>query len=114
MTIKLALLKSGEQVISDAKEVVMDGDDPNDVKAYLFENPHTVTTREKSFITEEEKEKGDFGIDVILKPWIILSSDKSMILPTDAVLTIVEPLPSVRQMYIDKSEAFKIKEETNE
>jgi hypothetical protein len=37
-----------------------------------------------------------------------------MILPTDAVLTIVEPLPSVRQMYIDKSEAFKIKEETNE
>ena len=113
MSIKLTLLKSGETLISEMKELVADEKQkaPN---AYLLENPHTVTTREKSFLTVEEKEKGDFGIDVILKPWIILSSDKSMILPTDAVLTIVEPLPSVRQMYIDKSEAFKIKEETNE
>ena len=113
MAVKLILLKSGETLISEAKELVSDEKQARP-HAYLLENPHTVTTREKSFITEEEKEKGDFGIDVILKPWIILSSDKSMILPTDAVLTIVEPLPSVRQMYIDKSEAFKIKEETNE
>jgi len=112
MSIKLTLLKSGETLISEMKELVAD-ENQKAPQAYLLEN-HTVTTREKSFITEEEKEKGDFGIDVILKPWIILSSDKTMILPTDAVLTIVEPLASVRQMYIDKSEAFKIKEETNE
>ena len=113
MSIKLTLLKSGETLISEMKELVAD-ENQKAPQAYLLDNPHTVTTREKSFITEEEKEKGDFGIDVILKPWIILSADKSMILPTDAVLTIVEPLPSVRQMYIDKSEAFKIKEEPNE
>ena len=113
MSIKSTLLKSGETLISEMKELVAD-ENQKAPQAYLLENPHTVTTREKSFLTEEVKAKGDFGIDVILKPWIILSSDKSMILPTDAVLTIVEPLPSVRQMYIDKSEAFKIKEETNE
>ena len=54
------------------------------------------------------------GIDVILSPWIILTSDKSIVLPTDWVVTIVEPLPSVKQMYLDKNETFKIREETNE
>ena len=112
MSIKLTLLKSGETLISEMKELVAD-ENQKAPQAYLLDNPHTVTTREKSFITEEEKEKGDFGIDVILKPWIILSADKNMILPTDAVLTIVEPLKSVTQMYLDKSRSFKIEEKTD-
>ena len=109
MSIKLTLLKSGEMLISDAKELVSD-DKQVAPYAYLLEEPHLVKTREKTFLTEEEKTKGDFGIDVILTPWIILSADKQIVLPTDWVVTIVEPLPSVTQMYIDKSETFKIKE----
>ena len=104
MSIKLALLKSGEQVISDAKEVVMDGDDPNDVKAYLFENPHTVTTRSKVLLSEEENpESNDYSLDVVLSPWIVLAKDKKILVPIDWVVTIVEPLTSVARMYIDKS-----------
>ena len=109
MSIKLTLLKSGEMLISDAKELVSD-DKQVAPYAYLLEEPHLVKTREKTFLTEEEKTKGDFGIDVILTPWIILSADKQIVLSTDWVVTIVEPLPSVTQMYIDKSETFKIKE----
>ena len=82
--------------------------------AYLLENPHIVQTREKTFLTEEDKKTGDFGIDVILIPWIILSADKKIIIPVDIVTTIVEPIASVRQMFIDKCEAFKITEETND
>ena len=113
MSIKLTLLKSGETLISETKELISD-EKQTAPHAYLLENPHTVKTREKSFLTEEEKDKGDFGIDVILSPWIILTSDKSLVLPTDWVVTIVEPLPSVKQMYLDKNETFKIREETNE
>ena len=109
MSIKLTLLKYGEMLISDAQELVSD-DKQVAPYAYLLEEPHLVKTREKTFLTEEEKTKGDFGIDVILTPWIILSADKQIVLPTDWVVTIVEPLPSVTQMYIDKSETFKIKE----
>ena len=47
-------------------------------------------------------------------PWIILSSDKKIIIPVDVVTTIVEPIASVKQMFIDKSEAFSIKEEKND
>ena len=57
--------------------------------------------------------RGDRGIDVILTPWIILTSDKEIVLPTDWVVTIVEPLKSVTQMYLDKSRSFKIEEKTD-
>ena len=112
MSIKLTLLKSGETLISEMKELV--AEDKEHAHAYLLENPHTVQTREKSFLTEEEKKTGDFGIDVIMMPWIILSADKKVIIPIDVVTTIVEPIVSVKQMFIDKCEAFKITEETND
>tara|TARA_B100001989_G_C24162198_1_gene280182 strand:- start:148 stop:483 length:336 start_codon:yes stop_codon:yes gene_type:complete len=108
MSIKLSLLKSGEQLISEMKELVAEGQEQ--AHAYLLENPHTVEINEKQFITEDEKKDGDFGINVTLLPWIILSKDKQVIIPTDIVVTIVEPLDSVTQLYLDKLKAFKLEE----
>ena len=112
MSIKLTLLKSGETLISEMKELVAEKE--QQAHAYLLENPHIVQTREKTFLTEEDKKTGDFGIDVTLRPWIILSADKKVIIPVDVVTTIVEPIASVKQMFIDKSEAFNIEEEEND
>tara|TARA_A100000164_G_scaffold59998_1_gene48457 strand:- start:648 stop:986 length:339 start_codon:yes stop_codon:yes gene_type:complete len=112
MSIKLTLLKSGETLISEMKELV--AEEEKQAHAYLLENPHKVEIIEKSFLTEEEKKTGDFGIDVTLIPWIILSADKKIIIPVDIVTTIVEPITSVKQMFIDKNEAFNIKEEEND
>ena len=112
MSIKLTLLKSGETLISEMKELVAEKE--QQAHAYLLENPHIVQTREKTFLTEEDKKTGDFGIDVTLIPWIVLSADKKVIIPVDIVTTIVEPIASVKKMFIDKSEAFSIKEEEND
>tara|TARA_B100002019_G_C20813555_1_gene377101 strand:+ start:35 stop:382 length:348 start_codon:yes stop_codon:yes gene_type:complete len=112
MSIKLCLLKSGEQLISDMKELVAEGQEH--LQAYLLVNPHIIEINEKQFITEEEKEDGDFGINVTLVPWIILSKDKQMMIPVESVLTVVEPLESVTQMYIDKCETYQIEEEEEE
>ena len=109
MSIKLTLLKTGEQLISEMKELVAEGQEI--AHAYLLENPHTVEIIEKEFITKEEKKDGDFGINVSLLPWIILSKDNKMIIPTDSVLTVVEPLESVTQMYLDKMKTVQIEEE---
>ena len=111
MSIKLTLLKTGEQLISDMKELSEEGKD--EPKAYLLENPHTVEINEKQFVTEEEKEleEGDYGINVSLLPWLILSKDKKMIIPTDSVLTVVDPLDSVTQLYLDKLKSFEMREE---
>ena len=112
MSIKLTLLKSGETLISEMKELV--AEESQQAHSYLIENPHKVETREKTFLTEDEKKTGDFGINVIMIPWIILSADKKIAIPVDIVTTIVEPIESVKQMFIDKSEAFSIKEEKND
>ena len=110
MSIKLTVLKSGEQVISDMKELMAENE--NKVQAYMLVNPHTYEISEKQFMTEEEKEleDSDFGINVSLLPWIILSKDKKMIIPTDSVLTVVEPLESVTQLYLDKVGSFEMEE----
>ena len=108
MSIKITVLKSGEQLISDMKELMAENEEK--VQAYMLVNPHTYEISEKQFMTEEEKEGGDFGIDVSLLPWIILSKDKKMIIPTDSVLTVVEPLESVTQLYLDKINSFEMEE----
>ena len=106
MSIKLTILKSGMQLISDMKELV--AEETNQAHAYLLENPHMVEVNENRFITEEEKKDGDFGINVSLLPWIMLSKDKKMIIPIDSVLTVVEPLDALTNLYKEKLETFKI------
>ena len=113
MSIKLSLLKSGEQIISEMKELVAEGQDV--AHAYMLENPHIVEIKDRQFVTKEDKKRGgDFGIDVALIPWIVLSKDKKMVIPIDTVLTIVEPLDPLTQMYEDKCESFKLTEEEND
>ena len=47
MSIKLTLLRSGETLISEMKELV--AEESQQAHAYLLENPHIVETRDKSF-----------------------------------------------------------------
>ena len=108
MSIKITVLKTGEQLISDMKELMAEGQEH--AQAYLLDNPHTYEINEKQFITEEEKEGGDYGIDVSLLPWLILSKDSQMVIPTDSVLTVVEPVDALTKLYQDKIDSFKMEE----
>ena len=100
MSVKLAVLKSGEQVIADAKELV--SKDEEKVRGYLFTRPHKVLTAQPMLLTEEAKD--DNSLEVTLSPWIILSADTEVVVPTDWVVTIVEPLASVVKMYQEKTD----------
>ena len=108
MSIKITVLKRGEQLISDMKELMAEGQEH--AQAYLLANPHTYEINEKQFITEEEKEGGDYGIDVSLLPWLILAKDQQMIIPVDSVLTVVEPVDALTKLYQDKMDSFKMEE----
>ena len=97
MSIKLALLKSGETVISDAKELIAD----DVVCGYLFTNPHKVEVRKTVLlVVENESTSGD--LEVSLSPWIVLTSDTQIPVPPDWVVTIVEPVQTIKEMYEEK------------
>ena len=97
MSIKLALLKSGETIISDAKELISD----DKVCGYLFENPHKIETRRTVLLVEENvNPSGD--IEVSLSPWIVLAKDTQIPVPPDWIVTIVEPIDTIKQMYEEK------------
>ena len=48
MSIKISLLKTGEQLISEMKELVAEGQDV--AHAYMLENPHVIEIKDLSLI----------------------------------------------------------------
>ena len=94
MDIKLAILQGKEQVIAEIKELVDDG---NPV-GYLFANPHCVYA-DKQYLAEENEDR---SVQITLSPWILLTADKEILVPKHQVITIVEPIDSVKEMYSEK------------
>ena len=95
MAVKLAILQDNEQVIAEIKELVDDGKPVG----YLLKNPHRVVVNQPFLV---EKVDDDTSIQVTLTPWILLTTDKDIIVPGNHVVTIVEPLDSVKEMYLEK------------
>ena len=100
MSIKLAVLKSGENVISDAKELIVE----DKVCGYLFNKPHKVEFSKSSLLFEGDitPTSSDGEMSITLSPWIMLSKDTQVPVPTDWIVTIVEPISSVSKMYEEK------------
>ena len=94
MAIKLAILQGKEQIIAQIKELVDDG---NPV-GYLFANPHCVYA-DKQYLAEENEDR---SVQITLSPWILLTADKEILVPKHQVITIVEPIDSVKEMYSEK------------
>lgn len=99
MSIKLALLKSGETIISDMKELVVG----EKVQGYLLNLPHKISVSKSILVAEENGVNGgDVPVEVTLSPWMILSADKEIAVISDWVVTVVNPLPSIIEIYNDK------------
>jgi hypothetical protein len=97
MTIKLAILKSGEDVIADIKELVSEED--NKVLSYVFKNPYAVKLLTPQVLTEEVKDR-EYSVSFF--PWVPLSSDTEIFVNTDWVVSIVEPTEGVKKSYEEK------------
>ena len=101
MSIKLAVLKSGEQVIADIKEYV---DETQRVVSLLFSNPYIVRFLTPELLVEGmiENEESNVSHKVSFSPWIIISEDKIMTVPVDWIVTVVEPIGWVKKSYEQK------------
>ena len=102
MTIKLLLLKSGEDLIADISEMVSGEDENRHVIGYFLTKPCIVKMREPTLLTEEStEEQKKSAFQVSLYPWMPLTVDNVIPVPSDWVVTIVEPIARLTQMYIE-------------
>ena len=102
MSVKLLLLKSGEQVLADTKELRRKEDVPmvDKVYGYLLTQPHKVSANKPLVLTENVDEQRN--VEITISPWILLTEDKVMTIPKEWVITIVNPIESVVKMYQEK------------
>tara|TARA_B100001094_G_C18074269_1_gene741743 strand:+ start:32 stop:334 length:303 start_codon:yes stop_codon:yes gene_type:complete len=93
MSVKLALLKSGEVLISDIKELV----DDEKVIGYLFVKPKKVDMSTPMFLSEENGNES--SVEVSLSSWFLITDDEEFAIPKDWIVTVMNPVERVIEMY---------------
>jgi hypothetical protein len=102
MTIKLLLLKSGEDIISEVKEMVFGEGEERRVVGYFLNKPCIVKMRDPNLLLEESTEENKkAAYQVSLYPWLPLTKDNIIPVGADWVVTIVEPIARLKQIYLE-------------
>ena len=104
MSIKILLLKSNEEIITEVQEIA----NPESKQAigYHLHKPFRleIVSDEGELVFNREK-----GYQLSWFPWAPLSKDKDFFLPSEHVITAYDPLDSIADQYIQA-----IKEENYE
>lgn len=100
MAIKLLLLKSGEDMIADLKEMTYGEDEDRRVVGYYLNRPCIIKMRDPNVLEKNGNTK-KAGYEVSLFPWIPLSAEETIPIPADWVVTMVEPTAKLKEMYIE-------------
>jgi hypothetical protein len=99
MTIKLLVLKSGEDVVADVQEMMVE----EKVVGYFLNRPCVVKMSNYTPIeddeTSEEKKKNAYQIKFY--PWVPLAKDPVIPLSMDWVVTMVEPIEKLTKLYVE-------------
>lgn len=99
MSVRIARLKSGEDVIADIQEICHK-DQPDKPVAYLLGKPYIIDARENEnfeVLTEEPEQIND--ISVIFYPWAPMSAEEKIMCPIEWVVTIYRPYEVIIEKY---------------
>ena len=102
MSVKLVMLKSGEDIITDVKELKSE----EGIVGYYFHNPLVVKMYhpEEPTVLNEDGSSREYEskISVQFYPWIPLSEESKIPCSADWVVTIVEPIKNVKTLYQER------------
>ena len=98
MTIKLLLLKSGEDVIADITEMTV-GEEKR-VVGYFLGKPYRVEIKDP-FVSSSQEGPQKTGLEVSLIPWMPLTLDTPIPITADWLITMVEPIDKLKKMYLE-------------
>ena len=110
MTVKVMLLKSGEDVISDAQEVR--DKEGNSIVAYYLRNPYSMQLTTTPVEPEEEDDElipdddlegqARVKIQVSYQHWAPLSKQRDFYIPADWVITLYDAHDNIYNDYTAK------------
>jgi hypothetical protein len=104
MSVKLILLKSGENIVSDVKEGYFE----DKLICYILDKPCDVSINGTYKILDDDDEEEN-KVSISLRPWPSLSKQTTIELVVDWVVTIVDPVDSLKKMY--ETQVLGIKED---
>jgi len=87
MTIKVLVLKSGEDVIADVQEMMSSSDQ---VIGYFLNKPCVVKLQAKETNTD---------VSVRMHPWMPIARETMIPVSADWVVTMVTPVEKIQEMY---------------
>ena len=87
MTIKVLVLKSGEDVIADVQEMMSS---ENQVMGYFLTKPCVVKLQAKETNTD---------VSVRMHPWMPIARETMIPVSADWVVTMVTPVEKIQEMY---------------
>lgn len=97
MSVKIALLKSNEEVICEMKEVLTDD---NKLAFYSFTLPYVVKIDGRKYI--EEEDDGTRLWAITYTPWVMLSHDREFYVNPDWIVTVYNPTPEMEASYTER------------
>ena len=113
MTIKLALLKSGEEIISDMSEMMSGTDGEGQVVGYFLQHPCRAILTSSDIQVNEEQESTRKPVSIKLIPWMPLSKDERIPVVADWVISIVEPQDKLLEMYTKAVKSYEERKSEN-
>ena len=96
MSVQLVLLKSGEEVIADVKEL---RDDSDDLLSYVFKDPYTIKIKTAQVLMEG---KGSPKHEAVYYKWMSLSKDTDIIVNKDWIVCITDPIETIKTSYEER------------
>ena len=101
MSVQLLLLKSGEDVVADIQEMVVE----EKVVGYYLKYP----CRAQLVISNSTSDTS-IGAKIQLTPWMPLAKDKVIPVVSDWVVTIANPVGQLENMYLEATAKYEERE----
>ena len=100
MAVKLVRLKSGEEIVANIKEVFSKENNERPL-AYVFEDACIVGLEQSKpeVLNEDAPHEENIETRIVMRKWLVLTEDKSHMIPLDWVITFANPAPDVLKVY---------------
>tara|TARA_X000000368_G_scaffold408969_1_gene390276 strand:+ start:86 stop:397 length:312 start_codon:yes stop_codon:yes gene_type:complete len=103
MSIKVAILSDGTQLLADIKEVT-DGES----KSFLMIMPFEIVYQSEMTLMEDNESTKSEVKKVALKTWLEISNDDQFLISPNTVTTVFDPVSDLVSMYEDLTNGRRI------